>query len=314
MDRSLRRAGALQRDLKVLNQKEERDLQHRLTALDRQYRYTLKRLQQRRDSLVAELSRVGMVKVVEPKATVNIAMREIGERTFQIPGGRRSHSSKSQYHDGGLEPAAASRSISAPAAQPAGSVRRRGRVQSSVSLMQMKDIATIDSISEKELARRQRREREDRERLRQIQREALCNRVAAFIESLREKRDMDKCTLMELLEHEQQKREVRHLNELQLLLATGEGVEMLAEGVQKSPDLRLHAALLRQVAQRNERGNVVATDPHRRLQVQLQVRFRFSLQLVHATQLLGLSLTASCLNFQQTEVTQNTCRGNTYSR
>jgi len=194
MDRSLRRAGALQRDLKVLNQKEERDLQHRLTALDRQYRYTRKRLQQRRDSLVAELSRVGMVKVVEPQATVNIAMREIGERTFQIPDGRRSHSSKSQYHDGGLEPAASSRSISAPAAQPAGSVRRRGRVQSSVSLMQMKDIAAIDSISEKELARRQRREREDREQLRQIQREALRNRVAAFIESLREKRDMEKCT------------------------------------------------------------------------------------------------------------------------
>jgi len=57
--------------------------------------------------------------------------------------------------------------------------------------MQMKNIATIDSISEKELARQQQKAREDTERLKQLQWEALHTRVAAFIERLRDKDNVD---------------------------------------------------------------------------------------------------------------------------
>lgn len=202
MDESFRRAGVLQRDLRVLNQKEDRDLQQRLNMLDRQYRYTRKMLQQRRDLLVREQRRVVMVKVVEPKATVGIAMKEIEEhnstemnvRGIQTSNGRRLSSSNSQCHGSASKLGEQSRSISAPppSFNPTGSVRRRGNVQSSVSLMQMKNIATIDSISEKELARQQQRAREEMEKLMQFQREALHKRVAAFIEKLKDKSDMQK--------------------------------------------------------------------------------------------------------------------------
>lgn len=200
MDESLRRAGVLQRDLRVLNQKEDRDLQHKLNMLDKQYRYTCKMLQQRRDLLINEQRRVVMVKVCEPKATVNIAMKEIGEhnnaethfRDIKTSHGRRLYSSKSQYYDKGSELVEQSRSTSAPlpSVKPTSSVRHRGNIQSSLSLMQMKNIATIDSISEKELARQQQKAREEMERLRQFQSETLHSRVAAFVEQLKDKSTM----------------------------------------------------------------------------------------------------------------------------
>ncbi|KAG8013155.1 hypothetical protein GBF38_021391 [Nibea albiflora] len=191
-----RRSDVPQRDLRVLNQKEDRELQHKLNMLDKQYRYTRKVLQQRRDSLIKEQSRVVMVKVCEPKATVTIAMKEIGEhkdaethcRGVQTSDGRRLRSSVS-HHKKGSDPVEQSRSISAPppSVKPASLVRRRGNIRSSLSLMQMKNIATIDSISEKELARQQQRAREEMEKLRQFQRETLHKRVVAFIEKLKDK-------------------------------------------------------------------------------------------------------------------------------
>lgn len=193
MDKSLRGAALLQRDLRVLNQKEDRDLQHKLNMLDRQFKYTRKMLQQRRDSMMNEQRRVLMVKVVEPKATVNIAMSEIEERTCETSDGTRLFSSKSQYHSKGGELVEQSRSISAPppSLTPTGSVRHRGNIQSSLSLMQMKNIAAIDSISEKELARQRQEAQEEMERLRQFQMETLHKRMAAFIEKLKDKRNME---------------------------------------------------------------------------------------------------------------------------
>ena len=57
--------------------------------------------------------------------------------------------------------------------------------------MKMKNIATIDSISEKELARQQQKAREEVERLRKFQREALQTKVTAFIENLKDKIQME---------------------------------------------------------------------------------------------------------------------------
>lgn len=201
MDHSFRRRDVLERNLRVLNQKEDRTLQQKLYMLDKQHRYTHKMLQQRRELLLREHRRVVMVKVCEPKATVNIAMKEIEEhqiaavhgRGVQTSEGRRFCPSESPVDAEGSEPEEQCRSISAPpppSTNPAGPVRRRGTIQSSVSLVQMKNIATIDSISEKELAMRQQRAREELERLRQFQKEALQNRVAAFIETLKDRSNM----------------------------------------------------------------------------------------------------------------------------
>lgn len=187
----------LQRNLRVLNQKENRNLQQKLNTLEKQYRYAQKMLQQRRDWLVREHRRVMLVKFCEPKATVNIALKEIGEqqsvemhfRASQTSGGRRFFSSKRRTE--GSRQVEQGRSISAPLppppATPAGPVRRRGYIQSSLSLLQMKNIANIDSISEKELARQQREAQEELERIRELQKEMLEKKVTAFIEMLKDK-------------------------------------------------------------------------------------------------------------------------------
>lgn len=183
---------ALQRQLKVLNQKEDRDLQCKLDLLDKQYRYTCRTLRQRRDSLMKEHRRVVMVKVCEPKATGNIAMKEIAKHMNAEAHFRCAHTSNgrgpssSEFHSPTRDLVEQSRSISAPAP---GSARWRRNVRSRLSFMQMKHIATIDSISEKEQVKRQQTAREEQERLRQRQRETLHKRVTAFIEKLKDKRN-----------------------------------------------------------------------------------------------------------------------------
>lgn len=196
MDHNVINVDVLQRNLRVLNKKEDRNLQQKLNMLEKQYRYTHKMLQQRRDSLMREHRRVMLVKVCEPKATVNIAMKEIGEqqrvemhiRAIQTSEGRRFFSSKCQSE--GSKQVERGRSISAPlppSDTPASPVRRRRYIQSSLSLLQMKNIANIDSISEKELARQQREAKEELERIRDLQRETLQKKMTAFIEMLKDK-------------------------------------------------------------------------------------------------------------------------------
>lgn len=200
MDQSFRSHDMLRRNLRVLNQKEDRTLQQKLYMLEKEHRYTHKKLQQRREQLMREHRRVIMVKTCEPKAIVNIAMREIKRhqtadrhyRGIQTSEGTRFCSIKSPSDTAGSELEEQSRSISAPppSTKPGVPVRRRSTIQSSVSLMQMKNIATIDSISEKELAKQQRRTREELERLKQFQKEVLQKRVLTFIESLKDKSNM----------------------------------------------------------------------------------------------------------------------------
>lgn len=199
MDQNVSSVDILQRSLRVLNQKEDRNLQQKLNTLERQYRYTHKMLQQRRDWLMREHRRVMLVKICEPKATVNIAMKEIGEqqrvemhfRASQTSECRRFFSSKRRTE--GSKQVERGRSISAPLlpppppGTPASPVRRRGYIQSSLSLLQMKNIANIDSISEKEQARQQREAQEELERIRELQRKMLQKKVTGFIEMLKDK-------------------------------------------------------------------------------------------------------------------------------
>lgn len=194
MDCSFRCQDMLRKNLRVLNQKEDRTLQQKLYMLEKEHRYTHKKLQQRREQLIREHRRVIMVKKCEPKATVNIAMREIKlrqipevhYRAIQTSEGTRLSSIKSTS-DAILEEQSRPLSAPPPLTEPSILVRRRGTIQSSMSLMQMKNLATIDSISEKELAKQQLRTQEEFEKLKQVQREVLQNRVLAFVESLKDK-------------------------------------------------------------------------------------------------------------------------------
>lgn len=204
MDKRYRRPTCvLQKDSRAMNRKEDIDLRHKLKLLDKQYRYTCKLLQQRKDLLIQQQRSVKVIKLCEPKAIVKVAMKEIDEHTnserplrgIHTSDGGRFYSSKSQSHNGGSEQPAQGRSISAPPApiKPTRSVRHQGSIKWNVSLMQLKNISTIDSISQKELARQQQQAREEMERLKQLQRETLHNRVRAFIEHLN---DTDKMGLL----------------------------------------------------------------------------------------------------------------------
>lgn len=197
MDQSFRCENMFRRNLKVLNQKEDRTLQQKLYMLEKEHRYTHKKLRQRQEQLLREHRRVIMVKKCEPKAIVNIAMREIKRhqvaeihyRGVQTSEGTRFWSIKSPFDTEASVLEEQSRSKSAP--PPSTSlVRRRSTIHSSVSLMQMKNIAAIDSISEKELAKRQLRTREELEKLKLFQMEVLQERVLAFVEHLKDKSNM----------------------------------------------------------------------------------------------------------------------------
>lgn len=138
-----------------------------------------------------------MVKKCEPKAIVNIAMREIKQhqiaeahyRAFKTSEGTRFCSVKlmSDTEDSVLQEQSRSKSARPPLTKPSILVRRRSTFQSSMSLMQMKNISTIDSISEKEQVKQQLRTKEELERLKQVQRDILQKRVLAFVESLKDK-------------------------------------------------------------------------------------------------------------------------------
>ena len=60
-------------------------------------------------------------------------------------------------------------------------------MQPSKLVAQMKNIASIDSISEKELIRKQQRAREEMKKLREFQTETLHQKVAAFIDKIKDK-------------------------------------------------------------------------------------------------------------------------------
>lgn len=181
--------------LLVLDQKEETDFRHKLNVLDKQYRYTQKMLKQRQDDLLKEHRKVVMVKVCEPKATVHMALNEIHKHmtVTHVRGIHKSdgrmYSSELQCHRKKSALVEKTQSILAPPSSNKSIcyARQRSNIQFNLSLMQMKTIVTIDSISEKELVRQKQKEREEMEKLRQLHRETLQKRVTTFIKSLKDK-------------------------------------------------------------------------------------------------------------------------------
>lgn len=191
----------MQKDVRLMNLKEDIALQQKLNLLNIQYRYTLKMLQQRRNSIILENRKLLLLRFCEPKATVNKNMIEIAKtkkagmdfRDIHTSGGRRSYSSKSLYYDRGSDPLGLRRSASARpmSAKPTDSARYSVTDEGRLSIMKMKNIATIDCISKKELTSRQQNARGEMERLKAFRWEALHQRVKSFIEKLNDTDDTE---------------------------------------------------------------------------------------------------------------------------
>ncbi|CAL8284117.1 unnamed protein product [Lota lota] len=169
------------RDIRQLNRRADIEHKRRLDLLEAQYRYTLKKLQQRKDSLLRDQERDTLLKACQPKATVHRNMREIARLESSDGGadeGRRDAgvrlcSSRS------LPAAAGARPTESPPPQ-----RARASTASWLSIRQLKDIAAIDSIAAREKARREQRAREELQRLRDGEMATLRQRIKAFNDTI----------------------------------------------------------------------------------------------------------------------------------
>lgn len=180
-------------DVRQMNSTEETFLQHRLSHLCIRERLVLKLLQQDINSLMQEHRRLQHVRVCEPIATVDNTMRDIMMNqnrrkawhrhcTQSAPPGRVLISGKevSQGNSNSLVRLQSSRSASTFL-----QVQELEPEDSGIlSLVLLKNMACIDSICERELANQREWQKQERERLKQIQRERLRQKIHTFLKTL----------------------------------------------------------------------------------------------------------------------------------
>lgn len=184
-------------DVRQMNIIEETYLQHRLNHLCIRQRLVLKLVQQDINSLMQEHRKLLNLQVCEPIATVDNAMREIWESRDGMKVARyRCH----HHHTQSAPPRGASvsgkavsqgnvdslmRSQSSRSAPTVSQMRlRESGDAGTLSLLQLRDIACINSISERELASQREWRRQEREKLKRIQRETLRQKMQAFLKTL----------------------------------------------------------------------------------------------------------------------------------
>lgn len=181
-------------DVRQMNSTEETYLQHRLNHLCLRQTLILKLLQQDINSLMQEHQKLLHVRVCEPIATVDNTMREILENrngkkvawhrhyTQSAPPGRGLVSGK-VVSQGDTDAVVRSQS-SHPAPTLSHVQQRESEDAGILSLVQLRDMACINSISERKLASQREWQRQERERLKQIQRETLRQKIHAFLKTL----------------------------------------------------------------------------------------------------------------------------------
>lgn len=188
-------------DVRLKNHKEDTHLQWKLEQIHRKYRLSLKLLYQERELILMEHKKLLHLRVCEPYATVNNAMRAISETRDDLqhirhsrsaPAGRWTHQTEvlSNERDWLLgmrssKSAASSTLKQGPALLLLPVVTRKASQTGPLSIMQLKEIALIDSISQKELASQKEQERQRKERLKQIQREQFQQKMQAFLRTLK---------------------------------------------------------------------------------------------------------------------------------
>ena len=138
-------------------------------------RCTMKRLKQREACLRRELESDALLRVCEPKATVRRNMREIA--LLERSGGRPRSS-------GTLPAAEGSRRSETPSEPPP---QQSPSTVPWLSIRQLREVAAIDSIAAREKAGRERRAREELQRLEDAEMQemaALRRRIKAFNDTI----------------------------------------------------------------------------------------------------------------------------------
>lgn len=176
-------------DTRLKNHKEDTDLQWKVEQIQRKYKLELKLLYQDREFLLMEHKRLLHLRVCEPCATLTNTMRAISEtRTSKsdlqyvwypksAPAGRRMFSSEALSNQS--EQLLGTRlSNSAASAPPQTSKSKQ------LSIIYLKDLALIDSISQKELAIQEEQRRQNKESLKRLYREKLQQKMQIFFRTL----------------------------------------------------------------------------------------------------------------------------------
>lgn len=182
-------------DVRLKNHKEETHLQWKVDQIHRKYRLSLKLLHQDKEFLLKEHKKLLHLRVCEPYATVNNTLQEISETNTNqsdqenmchlrsAPAGRRMFSANPTLNK-------TSNNIInnrfTQSALPKSSATYRFMLSKpgELSIMQLKGIALIDSISEKELAHKEELKRKEKERLKQLYRETFQKKMQIFLQTL----------------------------------------------------------------------------------------------------------------------------------
>lgn len=173
---------------KLKNHKEDIDLQWKLEQIHRKHKLNLKLLHQNTEFLLKEHKKLLHLRVCEPYATLTNTMRAISEtRTTKsnqhvwyprsAPAGRRMISS--EVLSNRSEQLQGTRLL-----KSASSVLPQTSESKQLSIMNLKDLALIDSISQKELAMQEEQRRQKKEQLKQLYREKMNQKIQNFFRTL----------------------------------------------------------------------------------------------------------------------------------
>lgn len=188
----------LHMDVRLLNHREDVELQWKLHNIRAKYRLNLRLLEQERELVLKEHKRLLNLRVCEPRATVNNTMRAISEVKMEKSDARESRTSKSaptfravtsaKHFDEDKEPRFA-KSATFSCKQEDLSVhilteKLKASENGHLSILQLKDLALIDSISQKELMYQEEYYRWYKERLKQLQREKLRQKIKSFLKTI----------------------------------------------------------------------------------------------------------------------------------
>lgn len=182
----------LHMDVRQLNHKEDVHLQRKLHNISAKYRLNLRLLEQERELVLKQHKRLLNLRVCEPHATINNTMRAISEVRV-ANGTKQTRLSKSAPAFSALSSAmedrfakSASLSVKQDDSFPSMMSREKFKASESgqLSILHLKDLALIDSVSEKELMYQEEYYRWYKERLKQLQREKLRQKITSFLNSI----------------------------------------------------------------------------------------------------------------------------------
>lgn len=185
-------------DVRLLNHKEDVYLQRKLHNISTKHRLNLRLLEQERQIVLKEHKRLLQLKFCEPYATINNTMRTISEvrmandphktRFSKSAPAFRALSSIQTFEDDNQQRFAKSASFFVKQDDSSPSMIFTERFKASengqLSILQLKNLALIDSISQRELMYQEECYRGYKERLKQLQREKLRQKIRSFLNTI----------------------------------------------------------------------------------------------------------------------------------